>query len=541
MFNAGASPLITINPSCPIRFEFDLKNDEDVAFVFLWSKKGDEYKIMEAFYDADTDKWIAEGYFDPGNMSYVPGEISMFYLRGQRMDRYGREDEEIKSTNTGGYWRKISHGAADAFEWVSDINDIIDMFTYDEDTDTYQPSDETTRDVIIDTGGSIFVDLVTGDLPGAAADTVTGGLHVLWTWGNENDNMFSLMHGGWTIDEHGNAVPKGGWDKYQNGGYKKGGKGRYIVDPSGTVYEAVRGNTLAGAIATLYKLDTETGEWNKWNAEDFEQENPIVTDSLGMYSWLTDEGTFKVKIEKEGYETQESEPFDIPPEKLGLDFDLVDSKTSPVMTVTADENSPELFRISFSKYMQPQTVLDNIVIAGVSECKLEAVYDEEEDLYAREYLLTITSKEKGELIVRINENALSYSGAAATPADVELDYDTGTTPPTKITIPDSAALNIGDSTELVPELEPMGAETAIMWISSDENVVTVENGKVVAVGAGTATVTATTENGLSAECIVTVNSDTGDVVIGDLNGDGSADIADALMIARYDAGLAEFR
>ena len=52
-------------------------------------------------------------------------------------------------------------------------------------------------------------------------------------------------------------------------------------------------------------------------------------------------------------------------------------------------------------------------------------------------------------------------------------------------------------------------ETTVMWSSSDETVATVdENGVVTAVGPGTATITATTLNGLTATCEVTVSAPT---------------------------------
>lgn len=66
---------------------------------------------------------------------------------------------------------------------------------------------------------------------------------------------------------------------------------------------------------------------------------------------------------------------------------------------------------------------------------------------------------------------------------------------------------IGDTYSLSAEIYPQIAEdTEIFWSSSDENIVTVdENGNLKAVGGGSATITATTENGITAECNLTVN------------------------------------
>ena len=49
------------------------------------------------------------------------------------------------------------------------------------------------------------------------------------------------------------------------------------------------------------------------------------------------------------------------------------------------------------------------------------------------------------------------------------------------------------------------ADKAITWSTSDDKVATVKDGKVTAVAAGTATITATAPNGVKAECAVTVN------------------------------------
>jgi len=51
---------------------------------------------------------------------------------------------------------------------------------------------------------------------------------------------------------------------------------------------------------------------------------------------------------------------------------------------------------------------------------------------------------------------------------------------------------------------------------------------------GSATITAKTLNGKTAECIVNVQDS---VTIGDVNGDGEVDIADAILIMKHDAGV----
>lgn len=193
---------------------------------------------------------------------------------------------------------------------------------------------------------------------------------------------------------------------------EKDGRQCNLIDPSGIVYEAVEGNVVEGATATLYKLNEESGEWVEWNAVDFEQQNPILTNSEGAYAWLTNEGRFKVTISKEGYETQTSEEFDVPPEKLGLNFSLVDNTTHPTAAIATGE-APGTFTLTFNKYMRPETVTaDTIQTDGLDHVSITPVYLNEGDEYADTYTVTGTPK-KAEITFTVTDAAQSYSGVSA--------------------------------------------------------------------------------------------------------------------------------
>lgn len=62
----------------------------------------------------------------------------------------------------------------------------------------------------------------------------------------------------------------------------------------------------------------------------------------------------------------------------------------------------------------------------------------------------------------------------------------------------------GQSKTLVASLTPTDTLETVSWSSSDEKIATVKDGKVTAVAAGIATITAKTESGIKAECKVTV-------------------------------------
>ncbi len=73
----------------------------------------------------------------------------------------------------------------------------------------------------------------------------------------------------------------------------------------------------------------------------------------------------------------------------------------------------------------------------------------------------------------------------------------------------SVELTEGDETTLTATITPENATNKnITWTSSDENIVTVDNGKVTAIKEGTATIAVTTEDGnKSATCEVIVFAD----------------------------------
>lgn len=65
-------------------------------------------------------------------------------------------------------------------------------------------------------------------------------------------------------------------------------------------------------------------------------------------------------------------------------------------------------------------------------------------------------------------------------------------------------LETGDTARLTATLSPSDATDKITWKSSNENVATVDNGTVTAIGAGTAVITVTTTGGKTASCTVKV-------------------------------------
>lgn len=100
----------------------------------------------------------------------------------------------------------------------------------------------------------------------------------------------------------------------------------------------------------------------------------------------------------------------------------------------------------------------------------------------------------------------------------------------------SLSMFTGDTKELTVTYKPSNTtdNKTVAWSTSDKSVATVVNGKITAIGVGTATITAKV-GAFTATCTVTVSSST-KYTLGDIDADNAVTIADALMIFKYKSG-----
>ena len=152
-----------------------------------------------------------------------------------------------------------------------------------------------------------------------------------------------------------------------------------LIDPSGFVYEAVSSNRLEGVTTTVYYKDSTQnayGDWVKtvelWDAEMFNQHNPLYTNKEGRYAWDVPPGWWQVKYEKEGYETTYSEWLPVPPPQLDVNIGMVQRTVPEVKLAKAYLDGVE---VTFDKYMDLETInTDNIhvkVVNGEEETMLD--------------------------------------------------------------------------------------------------------------------------------------------------------------------------
>ena len=193
---------------------------------------------------------------------------------------------------------------------------------------------------------------------------------------------------------------------------------RFIIDPSGIVYEAVIGNPVEGVTVTAYYLDPETGETIKWDAEDYDQMNPLLTNAEGKYVWDVPEGQWKVVCEKEGYTTVETEWMDIPPVRTDVNIMMISQEAPKLETV--EKNGNEI-TVKFSKFVDISTVNEKTLTVNGYEGSytITPVVLNENDSYADTFLITgdfpdsVTN-------VSVSDGIISYADVAAEKGNMEI-------------------------------------------------------------------------------------------------------------------------
>lgn len=266
------------------------------------------------------------------------------------------------------------------------------------------------------------------------------------------------------------------------------------IDPSGFVCEAVPSNVLEGVTVTLYSSDGNPSDGNqKWNAEKYDQENPLITNTDGVYAWDVPAGKWQVKFEKDGYETAYSSVLDVPPPQTNVNVSLVSKEAPQIKSVSA---YPEGVRVEFTQYMDIESVEEKLrVSVGVDSISgtvtpenAEASLNDPSVKYASVFFFTFDkSLDSGSVQVTAS-GAKNYAGKAVT--EEGQDITASIEPqPTGITVKNQVFVATGGSVELTLQVFPKkaGANKTIAISSStpsllgvtDSTLKTDSNGKAM--------------------------------------------------------------
>ena len=432
---------------------------------------------------------------------------------------------------------------------------------------------------VIDTAGKSYQfgervgkSIAKGDVGSLCASTAVFGGQMLTTWGGDAFvgacTSFGAGVGGpigaaigfvgghialgvadYFLDKWGEAIDDRLNDNAQ---YKDGGSMKIGIDPSGIVYEAVESNRLEGATMTIYYKDNDTGDEILWNAEDYYQINPLKTDQNGAYAWDVPEGIWRVKFEMDGYETSYSEWMDVPPERTGINFSAVSYET-PVMTnaVAADG----VITVTFSKYMDISTVTSDTLIlsddeGNILDTVIKPVKNNSKDIYACKFNLTVSGEnDYSALNVISTDGCTSYSGTSAEAKKMSIEI-----PDKIISMTTDREIVTGSkssTTKVTVTAYPAGIASGKKLIVTDKKGVSSASGEVVFDKNGKAVINLDfIDTGIS-DVVISVegqeitaeftvvslfqyNEET--VIAGDVDGNGTVNVKDSVMISRYLAG-----
>ena len=204
-----------------------------------------------------------------------------------------------------------------------------------------------------------------------------------------------------------------------------------LFDPSGYVYEAVSSNRVEGVTATVFYKDEKEDMYGNiyeedvmWDAENYAQQNPQITNAEGRYQWDVPQGWWQVRYQKDGYEPTQSEWLPVPPPQLDVNIPITQLRAPQVAEVHA--YSDGTVELSFDKYMEPATLNSNTIYlkkkTGEEEQLValdamtfpdeEIAYEGQEESYARTVRLTTQEdlSQAKEVILIVDRGVKSYAG-----------------------------------------------------------------------------------------------------------------------------------
>ena len=86
-----------------------------------------------------------------------------------------------------------------------------------------------------------------------------------------------------------------------------------LIDPEGYVYTQLKEGRLRiqNATVSIWQLDSKTKTYVLWDAQSFNQQNPIITDETGRYTFLVPPGNYYLKAEAKNFNTWQSYKFPV--------------------------------------------------------------------------------------------------------------------------------------------------------------------------------------------------------------------------------------
>ena len=585
----GETPLVIFNPAKPLTFEIQIENQDLIDEVYVSSKKNNEEKKIQAIYDENKSSWIASGYFDPDNINYVPGTLSITYkgkgLIYNSLDM-DFESEEFKDSLPESWENTTIDIIEDNKDSTSlevnlnnQDNDKLQLTTTNRDI----PSNINTSNIISlgyrDIGNgqylklyntkdeikTIIIDFVSGKM----TEIVAKGFGKL---GNHSMGLIGIVDVLPGLSEYGEKLNKYfelavKYPEYRDelialglmqsahqvisiclavgsvagtvtnpilpivagvvvslssvlgsliedlieDGVSMEMLLKWLIDPSGYVYEAIDGNRVEGVTTTVYYKD-ENGQAIKWDAEEYGQRNPLITDEEGKYAWDVPEGLWQVKYEKEGYETTYSEWLPVPPPQTEVNIGMVSLEKPKIELFNIYEDRAE---ITFNKYIDISTANTNSIKLSDSKGNnipttinpVDKQESEDNKMLANKFILKFDTKNtlslNGDYTVTVKNTVKTYAGVSS---DSDIIVKTTYKPlPAEIKVGSNYNVNYNKIINIPISIDniPNADEFEVTATSSMDDIAKVVTDKVKFDKNGKATITVSGE--LPGEANITFN------------------------------------
>ena len=186
-------------------------------------------------------------------------------------------------------------------------------------------------------------------------------------------------------------------------------------DPAGVVYEGLLSNTVEGATVELWSADDAAGtNAVRWDAEEYEQDNPLATGADGAYNWNTPTGWYQVRVTKDGFEEARSAWLRVPPIQTEVNIGLVSKAAPEVASVHAYTDCVE---VEFTQYMDAS---DDTLVALCAQGLGDVTYkwlDKQDDPNGKPLSRVLRiryadAREAGSAVAFELDGARNYAGTA---------------------------------------------------------------------------------------------------------------------------------
>ena len=283
------------------------------------------------------------------------------------------------------------------------------------------------------------------------------------------------------------------WQKPNPNNSSIPGNIKIALDPSGYVYEGVASNRVEGVTCTVYYSEKADGSNAVvWNAEEYGQQNPLVTDANGYYEWYVPQGYWQVKYEKDGYLTTYSDWLPVPPPQTEVNIGITSTEAPTVENVYAYNDAVQ---INFSQYMNIYSVTDKTVTITMNGEKVNGTIkplnaekgENQAILYANKFMFT---PEKS-LSDKVNVSVSGVRNYAEAAIDGTYSQDcTVVLRPEKINVEAEQSVEYGKTKTIEIQVTPAqaAANKTVFVESSLPNVVGVSDSEITTDENGKATI-----------------------------------------------------